>query len=239
MEIFLLVLLTFVGSFVGTITGFGSSTIMVPIVALFFPLPATLLFVGIVHTFNDIWKIVLFKHGVNWKLLFSFGIPGVLASFVGARIALSSPEGTLTQFLGGFLVSYVLLLVVDPKFKLPHNTFFSSAGGTLSGFLAGILGIGGPVRSVFLDAFGFPKAVYLFTSGATALFVDVSRLGTYYLGGTRLENYLSWGLLIFIPVSFIGAEVAKKFVDKIPQSKFRLVVSFFLFLVGVKLLIFP
>jgi len=57
--------------------------------------------------------------------------------------------------------------------------------------------------------------------------------------GTTLPNKLWWGLLIFVPFSFIGAQLAKKIIDKIPQNRFRMVIAIFLFLVGIKLLIFP
>lgn len=239
MQIILISTLTLAASFVGTLTGFGSSTLMLPIMALFFPLPLALLFVGIIHLFNDFWKIILFKHGVHWRLLLTFGIPGIIASFLGARIALTSPQTLLSQILGAVLIIYVFLLIFEPQFKLPHNTLSAGVGGSLSGIMAGLFGVGGPVRSMFLSAFDFPKHIYLFTSGAIAVFIDVSRLITYYSGGTRLEGLLYWGLLIFIPISFVGAEIAKKMVDKIPQEKFRHVVGIFLFAVGVKLLFFP
>ena len=77
MGIFFLTLLTFLVSIIGTITGFGMSTIMVPVVLLFLPLPETLLFVGVIHWFGDLWKILLFKHGIHKKLLIYFGIPGI------------------------------------------------------------------------------------------------------------------------------------------------------------------
>jgi hypothetical protein len=56
MDIALIALVTLIASAVGTLTGFGSSTIMVPARVLFDPLPQTLLLVGIVHWFGDIWK---------------------------------------------------------------------------------------------------------------------------------------------------------------------------------------
>jgi len=151
-------------------------------------------------------------------------------------------------FAGGFVsgkfpkihtLFYVFLIIAKPKFKIPDNTKSAGLGGTLSGLIAGTFGIGGPVRSMFLSAFNLPKGTYLFTSGAIALFIDPARLATYILGGTKLPENLFWGLFIFIPITFIGSKIAKKFVDRIPQKKFRNVIAIFLFLAGAKLLIFP
>lgn len=239
MEIFLISILTFIASFVGTVSGFGLSTIMLPIMILFFPLPIALLFVGIIHAFGDFWKIILFKHAMNPKIILMFAVPGVIASLIGAKIVLTTPQTILLQIFGAFLILYVLLITFNSKFRLPHTPFYSGLGGITSGFLAGVFGMGGAVRSMFLTAFNFPKEVYLFATGAIGLIIDSGRLFTYYFGGVRLDEQLAYGLIVFIPISFFGAEIAKKLVDKIPQKIFRNVVGGFLFLVGLKLLLMP
>ena len=239
MQILLLGFLTLVASFVGTISGFGLSTVMLPVLILFFPLPIALLFVGIIHAFSDLWKIILFKHAFDKKIILMFAIPGIIASFFGARVVLTTPQTALIQFLGLILILYVFLITLNSKLKLPHTPFFSGVGGLTSGFLAGVFGMGGAARSLFLSAFNFPKDVYIFATGAIGLIIDSGRLLTYYFGGIRLEKELLTGLIFFIPISFLGAGIAKKVVNKIPQNKFRFVVAVFLFLVGLKLLIFP
>lgn len=238
MTIIYITLLTIVASCIGTLTGFGTSTIMVPVLLLFFPLPQTLLLVGIIHWFGDIWKMVLFKKGFYWKLVLSFGIAGTITTFFGARIVFKVSQSLLSQILGGFLVLYVVFLFLKPTFKVAKNTAIAISGGALSGFFAGLFGIGGAVRSVFLSAFNLPKAVYIATAGAIALVIDTTRIATYLSFGARLQANLLWGLFLFIPTSFIGAYIAKQIVNHIPQNKFRQVIVVFLFLVGVKLLLY-
>jgi len=99
--------------------------------------------------------------------------------------------------------------------------------------------VGGAIRGMFLSAFNLPKEVYLFTAGAIALFIDSTRIITYFNGGTTLEGQLLWGLLIFIPTSFIGAKIAQKIVRKTEQKSYRSIIAFFLLLVGIKLIFFP
>jgi len=81
--------------------------------------------------------------------------------------------------------------------------------------------------------------VYIATAGTIALIIDTTRLTTYFLKGARLERLLLWGLLTFIPATFLGAKIAKRVVGKIPQQHFRKVVAAFLFLIGIKLLLLP
>jgi uncharacterized membrane protein YfcA len=100
MDFIFLGILTFIASFIGTVTGFGSSTIMLPLVALSYPFPQTLLFVGIIHVANDVWKIVLFRHAVSWKLIIVFVILGFFVSIFGVYVALGFSSPTFIRILG-------------------------------------------------------------------------------------------------------------------------------------------
>jgi uncharacterized membrane protein YfcA len=137
------------------------------------------------------------------------------------------------------MIIYVIYLFFKPTFKIKQGTGSALTGGALSGFLAGIFGMGGAVRGLFLSSFDLPKSVYIATAGTIALFIDITRVTGYYVEGARLEPKILWGMLIFIPASFLGAKVAKLFVDKIHQKHFRKVIAAFLFLVALKLLLFP
>ncbi|MCP6719405.1 MAG: sulfite exporter TauE/SafE family protein [Patescibacteria group bacterium] len=237
MEIIYIALLVLFASLIGTMTGFGTSTIMVPVLSIFFPFSQTLLFVGIIHWFGNVWKITLFKRGLNWKIILGFGIPGIVASYIGASLSLQLPEEMIKGILGGFLLAYTVFLFLQSRFRLQRGIMNMIEGGTLSGFFAGIFGVGGAVRSVFLSAFDLPKAVYISTAGAIALFIDTTRLITYVKGGTQLEPLFFWGMIVFIPISLLGAKIAQKIVNRIPQKYFRLFIGVFLAIIGIYFLL--
>lgn len=239
MLIFLIGILTLLAAFIGTISGFGLSTIMLPIALIFMPLPVALLLVGIIHFFTEVWRIILFKKGFDKKLLIFFGIPGIITSFVGAKIVLNFPEHTLIRILGFLLIGYVSFLIFEPKFKIPNSPSSSVIGGLLSGIMAGIFGTGGAVRSAFLTAYNLPKEVYLFASGAIGVLVDTTRITIYLLGGVKLPAIMIFGLLLFIPATFLGASMGKKVVYKVNEKNFRRIISVFLFLIGLKLFVSP
>jgi uncharacterized membrane protein YfcA len=228
-----------VASFAGTVTGFGTSTLLIPVVSLFVGLPETLLLVGIIHWCTDVWTLVLFRQGVRWRLILAFGIPGVAASLAGARLTFVINQAVLSRILGVVLLAYVAMLLALPSLRLPGNDATAVSGGAVSGFLAGLTGVGGPVRSAFLAAFDLPKAIYLATGGAIALAMDTVRVPIYYAGGTRLETLLLWGLLAFVPLSFIGSLAARRVVDRVPQRYFRTVVAIALLALVTKLIVAP
>ncbi len=232
-------LLTLIASTIGTITGFGTSTIMIPVLVMFFPPVEAIFLVAIIHWFGDVWKVSLFRKGFNLKLIALFGVIGLLTSYLGASFSTNLDKELLLRLLGGFLAGYSLFLIFKSRFKIKATNTMALTGGALSGFFAGTFGIGGAVRSMFLSVFDLPKAVYIATAGAIGLAVDSTRIITYFTSGITLPKELWWSLLIFIPISFIGAQIAKKIVDKIPQEKFRTVIVIFLLLIGIKLLILP
>jgi uncharacterized membrane protein YfcA len=239
MEISLILVIVIIASGIGTITGFGISTVMIPVMLLFYPVPQSLFFVGIIHFFGNVWKLLLFRKGVQWKLILSFGVPGIVATYLGASLVFDIPTTVLSRILGCFLILYVVYLFAKGSFKVKPNLFFGACGGALSGFFAGVFGIGGAVRGLFLTAFDLPKAVYIATAGSIALFIDATRLTTYFKNGARLPTLLLYGLPLFIPASFLGAAIARRIVDRIPQEHFRKIIAIFLLLMGIKLLLLP
>lgn len=239
MELLLILVLVIFASGVGTLTGFGLSTVMIPVMVLFYPMAETLLFVGIIHWFNDLWKLVLFREGIRGKLILGFGIPGLIATVLAARLVFTIPTTILQRILGVFLIGYVVFLFVRSAFKVKQSTATAAVGGALSGFFAGVFGIGGAIRALFLSAFDLPKAIYLATAGAIALVIDTPRLAIYLQQGTRLGPLVFWGLILFVPASFLGARLGKGLLDRIPQEHFRKVVAAFLLIVAIRLLIRP
>ncbi|MFH1426089.1 MAG: sulfite exporter TauE/SafE family protein [Candidatus Kerfeldbacteria bacterium] len=226
-------------SFIGTIAGFGSSALMVAVLLFFFPLGQVLLLVGIIHWFNDLWEIIMFRKGFHWKLILTFGIPGLIAAVLGARLIIDAPEELLIRTLGVLLLIYVIYLLTKHTFKIPGNNATAVTGGALSGLLAGVLGIGGPIRSAALLAFNLPKSAYLTTVGAVAMLVDTSRIATYLLDGQRLETTILYGLIIFIPITYLGALLAKQVINRINQQTFTTLVAALLGVIALKFLIIP
>src|SRR3989338_8007846 len=142
-ELTLIAALTLIGSAIGTITGFGTSTIMIPALLFYYPLPQTLLLVGIIHFAGNIWKMVFFHRGLQWRLLLLFGVPSILASYLGATMTSSFDEQLLLRMLGAVFLLYTLFLLLHSTWKIPANATTAVGGGLASGFMAGMFGVGG------------------------------------------------------------------------------------------------
>lgn len=237
MDIALITLLSLIAGGIGTLTGFGTATIMVPALLLAYSLPETLLLSGVVHWFGNLWKIGFFWSGVRWRLILSFGIPGLILTWVGASLVYQLDTNVIMPLLGIFLMMYTVFIFFNRHFTVPATSTTAILGGALSGFMCGIFGVGGAIRSAFLSVFNLPKEVYIATAGFIGLIIDSGRLVRYVIEGTTISSLPLWSLPLFVGASFIGALIAKRLVDRIPQQQFRLMVMVFLFVVAVRYIV--
>jgi len=132
MEISIILIIVIVASRVGTMTGLGTSTIMVPMLLMHYPVPQTLFFVGIIHFFGNVWKLLLFRKGLQWRLILSFGVPGIVATFLGASLVFNIPNAVFSGTMGSFLVLYVIYLFVKSSFQVKPGLIFGVCGVSLA-----------------------------------------------------------------------------------------------------------
>ncbi len=228
-------LLIFVAAFVGVVAGFGFATISLAVLSLYLPFKTALLVVAILHLFVSSYKVMAFKGAFN-RYSFLFVLGGVIFSFVAAQMVdtLSSP--LLKKGMGFFLILYPLLIFYKPKFHIHFTQPAAFIGGSLSGFFAGLIGMGGAVRSFFLSLFNLPKQMYIATGGLVSIAIDVTRVGVY-MQSSDLNMLNALQLVLFsAPFLLLGLFLGKKMVFKIPQHYFRTLVTVVLALFGMRLL---
>lgn len=218
-------LAAFIADVLGTMAGFGSSTLLLPIAVLFFDFGTALALVAWMHIAGNIGRIVFFRQGLSVHFVLIFGAFSVVFSLLGALLVTSLDQATLKGLLGVFLTAYAGYSILHPEFKLPRSRSALAVGGASSGFLAGLIGTGGALRSAALAALRLPKAKYIATSAAVALAVDATRLPIYIHEGFLPRDYIGYLPVLFV-LAIAGSYIGKRLVDKIPQLAFtRFVLS--------------
>ncbi|OGH20645.1 MAG: sulfonate transporter [Candidatus Levybacteria bacterium RIFCSPHIGHO2_02_FULL_37_13] len=231
--VMLFFLTAFVSEIAGTMAGFGSSTIFLPLAILFFDFKTALVLVAFLHIFGNVGRIAFFKHGIDWNLILKFGVPSVLFTIIGALLVSRIPQDALKGYLGVFLIGYALYSLWKENFAVSPSNTNAIAGGGISGFLAGLIGTGGALRGAFLSGFKLPKDKYIATAASIALAVDITRIPIYITQGF-LESKYYWYIPILFLVALAGSFTGKQIVKKIPQKKFIKVVLLAIFIIGIK-----
>ena len=218
---------------VGTIAGFGSSTIFLPLALLVFDFKTALVLVAFLHIFGNCGRIGFFRYGLDWKLLITFGIPSVIGSVSGAYLVPFVSQDVIKGVLGIFLVLYAVIFLWKEKLQFAPRLTNTIIGGSLSGFLAGLIGTGGALRGAFLTAFQLNKERYIATAAAIALAVDVTRIPVYLHQGFLERQYYIYIVPLFV-IALGGSYLGKRVVEKIPQKHFKRLVLLAVLVIGLK-----
>ena len=228
-------LAAFISEVIGTIAGFGSSTVFLPLALFFFDFKTALVLVALLHIFGNIGRISFFKSGLDKHVLLIFGIPSVILTLLGALLVNFISQEILKGILGIFLIIYATVFLWKEDLRVKASVLNSILGGGLSGFLAGLIGTGGALRGAFLTAFGLSKEKYIATAAAIALAVDLTRIPVYFSQGfLKEENY--WYIPALLIIALAGSYTGKLVVKKIPQKTFKKVVLVAILAVGIKFL---
>ena len=216
----------------GTVGGFGSSMLVMPLAGWFLPFDQALGLTALFHVFSNGAKMLLFRSGVSRRLLLWLGIPAVLGVILGARITMFLDEDVLSLMLGASLVVMGAALLWKEDWKLQATNSNALAGGALSGFIAGVAGTGGAVRGITLAAFALEKNVFVATSAWIDMGVDLSRSVVY-----ASQGFIADRVLMYLPImaiaSFGGSWIGKKMLERIDQNSFRRIVLLLVLVMGV------
>lgn len=255
MDILLVGLVAAFASALTLFSGFGLGTLLLPAFALFFPAPVAVAATGVVHLLNNLFKGTLLWKRADWPTVLRFGIPAVPAAIAGARILAQlgetprlfewrafgrsfGPTGAgLT--IGLLLILFAWLELQRWFQQLSAPARFIPAGGVISGFLGGLTGQQGALRSIFLLRTGLSAQAFVATGAMIAILVDLSRLGTYAasfeVGALRPEGREALLVAVGTTAAFIGAFVATRWIEKLTIALVRQVVAGLMLLIGLAL----
>jgi len=235
-EVFLL-LVTFVFSIVGGITGIGISTVINPLlVVMGVPLPfakATALWINVSIMSYSVLKRL---KGIRWNLALPLVVSAFLAAPLGAKFSLFIPPRVQLFMLATFvLLSALMVLAIKPKPRvsgLTHSGFIKLGvlvGGG-AGFLGGLLGIGGGIfANPILITLGFDP---LEVASISALMVLLSSISGWF--AYTAMGYFSPKLALPLFIAALGGSyIGNLLSDRFSRNTIRKVVAYFAILVAV------
>lgn len=252
MEIILISLAAFAVAILTFFSGFGLGTILTPIFMIFFPVDLAIALTGVVHFFNNLFKIILVGKNADKQVLIRFGIPAVIAAFIGAYLLLQLPDAhplfsyelfgrQLDVYPVKFLISIILIIFASldlmPAFnRLQFKKDKLPIGGFLSGFFGGLSGNQGALRSAFLIKAGLSKEAFVGTAVVVSTFVDFTRLSVY---ATRFSQA---GLIDNLPIvvsatvaAIFGAFLGNKLLKKVTLKSLQIFVAILLIIISIAL----
>jgi uncharacterized membrane protein YfcA len=221
---------------IGTLGGFGSSVLFVPLANFFFAASLVLSLTSILHVFSNTAKLWLFRKTISKHLFLLYGIPSLIFTLLGAYLTKVYSFTYLEWVMAIFLLLLSSLFLLFPKIQLKANTSTALVSGSFAGFMAGFTGTGGAIRGMSLVAFNLEKNLFVGTSAAIDFGVDFSRMFIYYYNGFFEINYVYYIPLLVI-ASFLGSYIGKQLLNKISQEVFKKIVLGLILLISISMLV--
>jgi len=242
-EYLILAILSFFAGGMTLFTGFGLSTILLPVFVIFFPAAIAVPSTAIVHFLNNFYKLFIYFKKINLKVLIRFGVPALLASIAGAFLLkkLSSNERDLEIILGILIISISFLEMIPAIRNLKIGIKWAPVGGIISGFFGGLSGHQGLFRSAFLIKSGLNKNSFIATGVGIAVLVDITRLSVY--GSTIFTTSIISTDGFWLPViisttsALFGVSLATDLVKKMTIGLIRNMVFALIFISGFLLIL--
>lgn len=256
MELVLIGVVALLASGVTLFSGFGLGTVLLPVFALFFPVPLAVAATAVVHFANNLFKFWLLARDADWRVVARFGIPAVITAMIGAALLVWFDQlpvlwayewdgrvrevTAIKALIGGLIVVFALLEFWPAFQRLALPPRWLPLGGALSGFFGGLSGNQGALRSAFLLRAGLSKEGFVATGVVSAVIVDAARLlvyGVAFMGVSLQQSAtLAPAVLVATLCAFAGAFIGQRVLKKITLRTVQYTVAALMLVVGCGLL---
>jgi uncharacterized membrane protein YfcA len=231
-------------------SGFGLGTILMPTMAIFFPVAVAIVLTGIVHFLNGSFKVFLLRKHIHLPTLWRFGLLAIPSAFLGAWL-LTRLEGQTDVFdfsflgkaftttpikltVGLLMVAFAFIESIPRLKNITIDQKYLPLGGIISGFFGGLTGNQGAFRSMFLIRSKLTKEQFIATGSAFSFIVDLTRLSVYFKNISKLgiENNLTT-LAMASSSALVGVLIGNRLLKKFDMKFIRYLVASTIFILGV------
>ncbi len=248
----LVVVVAFAAAGITFFSGFGLGTVLLPVFALFFPAHVAVAATAIVHLLNNVLKFGLLRAHVDRVVVLRFGVPAIIAAPVGALMLdrLAEVRALATYTVGGrafevhtldiilasLLIAAGLQELVPRLGRVSFGPGAMPFGGVASGFVGGLAGLQGALRSAFLIRANLGRDGFIATGVAVGLMVDIGRVSVYGASGTLAEPGTGYGLIAAaVAGAAVGSLLANRVLKKVTVEWIRTIVGVLLIAVALAL----
>ena len=225
-------IIAFVAAAVASVAGFGTATMTIPFLSWIIGFKQAIIIIAFFHGFSNLFKLIQLRQAVNIRLMLWYGIPTVITAIVGAYLLEIVAPKAIGLGIGIFLILFAIYTFINPSRTLPEREYVLVTGGLLSGFTAGLIGLGGAIRGAFLISTKIKKETYIATSASIALFTDIARCTTYVVRG-NLESQYYWYIPVLLIIGFIGTRLGVRLLKWLPELTVKRIILVLLILVSI------
>lgn len=218
---------------VASVTGFGIGSLLTPLLATSMDMRLAVAAVAIPHVVGTALRFVLMGAAPDPQVLWSFGVTSAVGGLLGALLQGWLGNPGLTLVLGVLLIFTGIGELSGLARRLRFQGAAAWAAGALSGFLGGLVGNQGGIRSAALLSFHLRRDTFIATATAIGLFVDGARTPFYvWSQGEALLSYAPQIATAVVGVA-AGTIAGGRVLSSVPEPWFRPTIALVILLLGV------
>lgn len=222
---------------IATVTGFGIGSVLTPLLAVRVGTQLAVAAISIPHFFATALRFWRLRAHVDRRVLISFGIPSALGGLAGALMHSVAASRILSIVFGAILIFVGLSELTGLSRRMTFGRTTAWIAGALSGFLGGLVGNQGGIRSAALLGFDIRKSGFVGTATAVGVVVDLVRMPAYFI--TQGAGIARIWILVAVATAgtVVGTLIGERVLRRIPEMAFRRVVAGLVLVLGAYMIL--
>jgi uncharacterized membrane protein YfcA len=235
----------------GGVAGVGNLTVV--IFALVFPAKESVGLLLPILICADIMAVIIYRRHADWSLIkriFPFTILGTLLSAAMLWKLDQSNEPNDVNEKIRLIIGFILIIMTIVHWSIRYiknrdhitsqnqssqSIIWSTITGLGIGFASMTANAAGPIASLYFISIKLPKYIFIGTSAWLFLIVNLSKVPFQISLGMINWDSFKISLCLFL-FAASGAAIAPKIVKHINQQLFEILIWFFIFVAGVKMI---
>src|SRR5687768_7770108 len=190
-----------------SIVGFGIGSLLTPLIAWRFGTDVAVAAVALPHLAASVLRGWRLREFIDRNVLLRFGLVSAGGGLLGALAFSRLNADVLARILGILLVLTALAGITGWSRKWKPRGILVWILGALSGFFGGVVGNQGGVRAAALSRFDPKPAVFVATSTAVGVLIDLVRSPIYIMrAGDALRDM--WQLIALMIAGVLAGTIA-------------------------------
>ena len=218
---------------IAAVAGFGIGSVLTPLLGTVVGVKLAVAMASLPHVVGTALRLWIVRAHIDRRLLLGFGLTSAAGGLAGAALQSVAASPVLAVVFAALLLFAGLGGITGYSERLRFDRRGAWIGGALSGFLGGLVGNQGGIRSAAMLGFDVPKEAFVATSTAVALIVDAARVPVYL--ATQGASLGAHAGLIATSVAGVvaGTLLGTRLLRRVPERIFRRVVGALLVLLGL------